>query len=550
MTAPQPSQERPQPRPRPTTAAMVGGGTAGRGLFLRQRPPHYDERRAAFFSPTTHTLAIDAPAPRPPLCAALASDYAPALLSHIAALDPDERPRVVYVCGGSEAATTPPVEWWHEPLRFGWRMRQWHNAADRRTAIYEHGERGAPDHVMIDLRMSAGWWGADGAAALDPQTCVRAWRILARQLRTTFGNADHPAVLLATPAQTGIELFEASLPARLLVETLPESLRDELHAVIATQGRSELREPRGAFDTPRIERLIELDARWMYAACLRGLPIGPMRRDTTAEYAGYTPGFYRIWFRVPTTWRHIGLLPLITETGVTYPDAPGQTYTGWVGGAELDLARRCGWDTEILERILWPETRNLPDVAETWIDKLRRLRESTQAGRRPEDALVSAALRHLAIDTVGRWASRGGMEYGILPLSQGADLPAGAAPRVLSNAAGVNMIEWRRERPLRDDALPFAHPEWAATVWSRSRTRLARYVIGLGAAQVVALRNDAAWLSIPRDTDVALSYGGAAVGAPGTWRVKSDLIAPQGTSFEWPRSHDELLALMALARAA
>jgi len=495
--------------------------------ILQRRQSRHSQRRVAFYAADSLTLALEAPSGRPQLLT-LDGPRASDLLGFCASLPERERPRMVLLCGGDSAATTPPVSWWREPLALGWTLTRWHNAADRRTGVYSR------EGVTLDLRMAAPWFGASGAA-LDPACCLVAWRQLLRGLRGAFGE---PTTLLTTPAMTGLELLEAAFPQGLQVPTLPDETRDLL-AEITTQGRRELFSPY----TRTISDLYEVDARWMYAACLHHLPVGRCIQDRTPEYAGYAPGLYLVDAQVPGSWGQIGLLPdretLHTPSGVRYPRRPRQWFQSWCTGAELDLARREGWRTTIQQRILWPDTHQRPDVAKVWIGKLRTLREDQLTAGTPAAPLLASAYRHLVIDPVGRWYSRDREEHGLLPLERIAELPTGAVPHI-EQVDGRAMVLWSRETPLSAEWLKYAHPEWAAQVWGRARARLAAQALRYPLGSLVALRTDGLWTTT-NPYDLALAEDDR---RPGAWRVKSVLSG----AAEWPADEAALIALMRRAR--
>jgi hypothetical protein len=502
--------------------------TATPPAVLKRRLSRHSQRRVAFYAPDSATLALDgANAGRVQLLT-LDGYSASDLLGFCASLPERERPRTVFLCGGDSAATTPPVSWWREPLGLGWTLARWHNAADRRTGVYSR------DGVTLDLRMAAPWFDASGAA-LDPACCLVAWRQLLRDLRGAFGDLT---TLLTTPAMTGMELLEASFPQGLQVATLPGELR-ELLAEITTQGRRELFSP----FTRTISDLYEVDARWMYAACLHHLPVGRSVQDRDHEYAGFTPGFYLVDAQVPGNWGHIGLLPdletLHGPSGVRYPRRPRQWMQSWCTGAELDLARRSGWRTTIQQRILWPETHQRPDVTKQWIGRLRSLREAQLTAGTPTAPLLASAYRHLVIDPVGRWFSRETEEHGMLPLERIGELPPDAVPHIEQVGAQA-MVLWSRETPLSAEWLRYAHPEWAAMVWGRARARLATQAMNYPLGSLVALRTDGIWTTA-NPYDLAVNDDDT---RPGAWRVKSYLAGPQ----PWPTSEAQFVSLMRLAR--
>ena len=493
---------------------------------------HHPQRSVGFFDRATRTLALDTLR----LSLTLESDVASDLLAFVASLSAAERPRVVYITGGDEAATTPAPEWFTEPVLAGWNLRRWHNDTDRRTGVYDAGDLSSG--VTIDLRMAAPWFGA----ATDASVCLAAWRLLGRQLRGAFG--DHLS-LLTTPAMTGTQLLEASLPASLSIPTLPDALRTQITA-FSTQGRRELFTPPA--HNARLPELVELDCRFAYAAACHHLPVGPVVEDGKRELAPYVPGFYLVEAVVPRDWAHIGLLPDLASIEdaterVSYPRRPRHKFWSWATGAEVELARAWGWRVTIYQRILWPETHRRPDVAKLWIERLVALRRLLRQRETPDAQLAANAVRHLVIDAIGSFYRRERPEHGILPLARIDELPAGAIPHVEGD-----QVLWQRLAPIAPDLLRYAHPEWAATVWGRTRVRLAKQALRMPFDSLVALRTDGIW-TCANAYDLAVAEFNDTSEKPGTWRVKSSLSGSSPAGLAWPENEAALIALMRRARA-
>ena len=487
---------------------------------------HHPQRRVGFFDRATRTLALDTL--RSPLT--LDSDVASDLLGFVARLPAAERPRSIYVTGGDEAATTPAPEWFTEPVLSGWNLRRWYDKADRRTGVYDAGS--LQDGMTIDLRMAAPWFGVETNA----QTCLAAWRLLGFQLRREFG--EHVSLRM-TPAMTGTELLEASLPASLALPTLPDALREQI-AAFSTQGRRELFP--SLEQTKTLPELVELDCRFAYAAACHHLPVGAVLQDGQREIMPHVPGFYLCKVSVPRDWGHIGLLPdLASIEGpekVNYPRRPRQKFWSWATGAEVEFAREKGWRIVIYQRILWPDTHRRPDVAKLWIERLVGLRQQLRQRPGSEAQLAANAVRHLVIDAIGSFYREQKPEHGILPLANINELPQGAIPHVENG-----QVLWERMTPIAPDLLRYAHPEWAATVWGRTRVRLAKQALRMPFSSLVALRTDGIW-TCANAYDLALAEFNETSEKPGTWRVKSSLAGP----LAWPENESQLIALMRRAR--
>lgn len=469
-------------------------------ITLKRRLPHTSERPSRWL-----TVGPEGDAPAITLLAALAA----------------ARVRVGYL-------VDPPMDvaWWRGPLAYGWSLVQWHNAQDRRTAIYKAGD----GVTTVELRLASSWF----PDARDSGSCLLAWNRLRSLLREQFPGS----VLFATPATTGLRLLEQSLPFAAEARTLPDHLREYLWA-LARQGRIERLAP----PTPgaMLDQLWQYDARWMYAACVGHLPIGPVQDDNENEYAPHVPGVYEATARVPADWRHIGLLP--ADHGrfapVDYPNRPGELVPTICTGAELELAIEQGWQVTIHSRLLWPESNRLPDVARSWIDKLKLARGRAQSYAAHGDVtaeLAAGAIRQISLDTVGAWFRHETTRHGMLALADIARLPIGVTPHIEGD-----VVLWSLREPPDPSQERYSHPEWAAIVWGRCRARLARMALELPYDDIVALRTDAIWT---RSRPVAPINPRNPAG-PGSWRIKSVATFADGAT--WPTDEHALLDLMRAA---
>ena len=147
-------------------------------------------------------------------------------------------------------------------------------------------------------------------------------------------------------------------------------------------------------------------------------------------------------------------------------------------------------------------------------------------------------MRHLVIDAIGSFYREQKPEHGILPLANINELPQGAIPHVENG-----QVLWERMTPIAPDLLRYAHPEWAATVWGRTRVRLAKQALRMPFSSLVALRTDGIW-TCANAYDLALAEFNETSEKPGTWRVKSSLAGP----LAWPENESQLIALMRRAR--
>lgn len=445
------------------------------------------------------------------------------VLDLIARTPADRRVRVLFLVGGETVATEPARAWWREPAAKGWTFDGYEMAAASGLGGHFNAGQYTRDGVTVDVRMSARWF----PGVSDPAVCVAAWNTLARRLRGPGAFDDH-AALLATPAATGLDLLHRSLPrtlaghAPLEWPAAPDALRDVLFSQVG-QGRMQY-----CPDPARIGETIAgtwtLDGRWMYAACLSHLPVGVPHHtawlhgeDAEAAYLPFVTAWYRVAAQVPTTWRHLGLIPERCDGMTAWPNEPGVWIPdAWVSGAELAVALEHRWPVIVYERWDYRDADHTPghDPARTWINKLRLLRATSTPAAFGEHIAdpMAAAIRHLVIDTVGMWHRQAGQRLRVTP-------PAEAAGPVHHLDRRANLAYWYERTPLSAEALAFSRPEWSATVWGRARARLHRAMLQLPRRDVLELRTDAIVLARPPEL-------WPDDGQPGSFRVKDRAEGP------------------------
>lgn len=421
------------------------------------------------------------------------------------------RPSVIWLTGGTHAMDRPAPEWWREPLTAGYTITKWHTKPWRVTYA-AHG-------ISVDIAMMAPWFGAEH----DARACYTAWFDLRHELRKRF---DQHATLMSTPARTGMDLLERSLPLekypdnatidgkRSRAVEYPAAPRElqELLRLHMGQGRMTCEAP------PEVDTCAELfvyDGRWQYAACVSHLPLGPWEADDVPDLAPYRTGFYRVDVQIPRDWRHIGLIGIHSPNDGrrVWPNTPGQWVRGaWVSSAELDVAVNvAGWDVAIRERILaQPDSgTQYSNPGRCWIESLRDLRDKT------ENRLTAYATRHIVIDAVGYWWRPETRRHMVIP--HGEPLPR--------DAGDVLLQPWGTECtvPAPVDPAQAAHyrPEWTATVWGRSLARTHKRALMVPHDLLGWIRSDSVVTLAPMT-----EWNDC--GRVGDWRVKAWLEAPEG----------------------
>jgi hypothetical protein len=267
----------------------------------------------------------------------------------------------------------------------------------------------------------------------------------------------------------------------------------------------------------------------------------------------FAPSHWQIRVTIPAGWNHVGILPAPAagDRAWHYPAKAGQTFTTWAGGAEVNLALRnpvAPWRIEILDGLLWESGTPLRDwstkLKEAWSGLRATAELHTDERQRLAAHLASRAVRSILLYGIGGFAQRPRITTASVPVGREADIPAGA--QIIGSDGQT--ITWQRSNGFSRD--PYAHPEWAAGVWSGARaallsTRMREDNVSVGAlhlpaGSVVAFRTDAIYTTATEQA-AAWPYHGQ----PGDYLLKGRLSGPVTA----PATEDDLLALQAAGRA-
>lgn len=441
-------------------------------------------------------------------------------------------PDLIFICGPADNLPDESTMI-DEALRAGWEIvppyiNKAVNPGERRLSVryVRNGKR-------VEVRSAAEWIGPDLHATL----AFRAWDRLGRDLRAAFGER---AVLLNSPAQTGQDLLERSLPRQkqqdgtlkaYTFEPVPDSVATLLYDCMG-QGRKETE----TFYRPRtVERLYGIDGTWMYAACLSNLPNGLLRVDTRDEPPGWANGFLVASVRVPDEWAHIGLLPEpFVENGKTrrrYPRTPGQWFSSTMTTAEYTLAVARGWDVRIKRRILWHKPPC--DPARVWNEKLQGLRGRYAIQAQRGDIVAKAlagTIRRLMLHTIGLWFHHDATSDGYVRREDVTQLMRDHPDARLT----VHGKHWFFvEIPRQPTPQVWRRPEWAAQVWGKCRYKLAEAALLIPFDSIASLRTDEMWLTEEMEWPDGEK--------PGTFRLKETIEGPLAV----PRTNGDMDVLLA-----
>src|SRR6266511_751169 len=325
----------------------------------------------------------------------------------------------------------------------------------------------------------------------DAALAVLAWEALREEW------SKHTKIpLLNTPSKTGQAFLWENFPAKCDLPALDEGLAVYLHANIPQHRLEMLR--RG------VTAPFGYDGRWMYAGCALAndrLPVGEARR--VGHFEPYQPGLYRVAVTIPSTWKHIGLLPMQTERNGKkawwYPNTPGATIPVTVMEPELTLAIQQGWEiVDFYDGWAWDKGRPL----QNWARKLIEMREAIARRRdgvrakneRQAQAFDYAydAIREILNHTIGSLHADTFQREGVV---------SAATYREMIEKHGysrVRTLETMRGGKRRiiypakhQDKLSIFLPHISGTVWSLERAMIAKHALMCDYDHLVEIRGDA-----------------------------------------------------------
>lgn len=395
------------------------------------------------------------------------------------------------------------------------------------------------DHTF-DFYPIGTWFNfAEGSYLSD---AVKAMAELKKLLTEHFQPADVtkgrrepiPVELQSTPALTGMDLLRRKLPFNVKYENLPPDIE---HIILTnfSQARQEL-----FVHGSTIEQLYNYDGLWMYASCCRHVPIGNILHDNKNEYIPYVAGFYRVQTNVPYGWNHIGLLPMKNPKGgrSLYPDRPEFEFESWCSDRELRLAKEQGWDFNVLERILWPDTqaRGVPgqDPLRYWMEGLVKLRQETIL-KYPEPirSMLKDAFRNLLNMGIGKMST--GSNKVDVYTKDFDEYPGDHAHLKEEYADGSFRYEKRQE--LTSFQKQGFMPHWVRYIWCHCKEKITREALKIPYNQLVSIRTDGIWTTAPHHFENT--------GKPGCMREKH--LTHRGP-FSWPQDDIQFVQMIQSAR--
>lgn len=420
---------------------------------------------------------------------------------------------------------------WLDHVEPGWRPAGHFYDLDDPCGRWRHERAG----VVVEVRRAASWFGEGDYSVRD---VAAAFDILHRIIdHETRGRVR----VLATPTATGHSLWAYTLPDTWpAVGDVLDSVSEELIRSTSPQHREELigtchdgcdqhlPVPRG-----KLDQLVYLDGRFMFAACARELGCGPVERSFDGDLARlmyesnrYERARYEVTFTVPSAWRHPGLLPVKHPDGKHwhYPNRPGVTARGWVDGAELFNAHTAGWEIEFHDSMTYSgDLIGCARPLDGFVRLVEKARESLlstgeqiAADAPPISAakqLAAKALRACFIRAIGGFASRGRQMVHVVPA--GVELPEGV--RDWETRPDGRRVYRTRVQPT-GLAAAYMRPELASQVWARARAKVNAAMMSTDPDRIIAVWGDALYMTS--------NPGWPDDGRSGRFRVKASLRGP------------------------
>lgn len=336
--------------------------------------------------------------------------------------------------------------------------------------------------------------------------------------------------LLASPGLMAVDLLKRTLPYNTAYPCIPDDCA-QLYFDNSTQGHVET----FYHGINTLDNLRYYDGRWMYASCLDNVPVGTPVHDHVNAYMPYVPGLYKAEVQVPETWAHIGLLPCRTAKGVVYPRTPGELFSTVCSASELYLAIENGWQVEIEERVLYPETpKATVKPLRALKNKLVYIRDTYALTlEEPYQSYVRDACRKMLLHLIGTFFSHTReVESATWDIDS---IPDDSFVEELKDARGADLGLYRytTQGVHKGLAALMCHPEWSWHIWGLARKKVAEQALTLPFDALVAIRVDGLWVNT--------EMGVHDTGKVGQFREKP---LPVGLATQWPKTTSDMLKIV------
>lgn len=449
----------------------------------------------------------------------------------------------------------------------GWSAERGHWLGTPPTGRFTHRNTGQE----VEVRVASEWF---GNTPLSPRQARDAWQYLDAVLSYTFGPSlgeKTRTSLMLSPAATGSNLWAATLPKGLNPEPVTDDIAAELHATSGQHHQDHLVSgpATSAHDdvVPLIDtrvvkelpRFSYVDGRFMYASLCRELGTGPgVRLNRSQAYDllesnPYARARYEVRFTVPTDWHHVGIFGIQHQNpadGWYYPNRPGARGITWADASEVFVALKAGWQVEPLQAIVFNQVmdkarkqfhaddyvarrgKTTAKPLDLWASKLMKARENVMHDPEVDEALkkpVGAALRAILIQSIGSFASRGRGATAVAYDPK--EIPAEYASTVQQKGKA-----WTYTIPhrLTGRQLAFYHPEFAAQIWGRGRSKVlhakvSNEVVGalsLPGSSIIGINGDAIYTTEYPRWALPVEEGGLDDGKTGRLRLQGHLAGP------------------------
>jgi len=388
----------------------------------------------------------------------------------------------IFVICGSRKRVQKVLFWDRAALSRGWFQQDVDGFAMR---SYNHESRTAQyvrtsDGALVTVQSYENWF----PRGVDPGRAVLGFQ----NAKTALERESFDCGVLSSPTLTGLHAFESKLPFELPEGEPSAEWRAMLHAR-TTQSRTEIWLPK------TVSEFYYLDRRFAYAAdAVLELPCGAPVVLTGADAAPvpFETAWYDCTFRIPDDWRHVGLLPVLSEFGLlrptygwTWPNEGGTVHAAFVAEPELRVALASGWQVEVVRKYLFQKARPLEKPVKLLVALYERAKLlSKESGILSIEAGI---YRDCVLRAIGGMYARTFERERIVDESELVEMEGAEVLTAESLGSERYSIKERAER--RESR--FYQPEWTAYIWSRARARLNAALLSLPYDSLIGCHVDA-----------------------------------------------------------
>jgi len=374
---------------------------------------------------------------------------------------------VLFLCGTLEQMTQDYVV---EPLSTEWKFARKY-IHKFRSPVFTNGT-----HTVSVKLVGESWL----PGCTDATEAAASFAALEYEWKTVTG-----LPLLSTPSKTGQMLMHGKFPKGAIYPKLDDDLALHIRNVSPQHRLEKFEGTRARHSANGI--LHKYDGRWMYAALcyLDRLPIGEPRK--TREFKPFVPGWFKVNFRIPRTWEHIGLIPMkwMTNGNFTWIYPSEGDFVGsevWVSEPELTLAMANGWEIEVIEGYQFAKGRPLAEWQKTLVDLRARLRLMDDCAAKAIREILNHAIGSLHRNDYEREIEVDAAQWKAL------DKSTVVGWQTIDDEAQTKLVVVRVPH---QDKISIYMPHWSAQIYALERAKIAENALRCKWDTIAEIRGDA-----------------------------------------------------------